>query len=88
VIARIAGLLACVAFVSAYAGPAEAAPAQPPPPPQRILLVGDSTAVTLFPFLRDAGATRGSPISSWGCWSAPRRRLRRHHVRRRRSATA
>jgi hypothetical protein len=63
VIARIAGLLACVAFVSAYAGPAEAAPAQQSPPPQRILLVGDSTAVTLFPFLRDAGATRGIAVA-------------------------
>jgi hypothetical protein len=41
-----------------------AAPTQSPPPPQRILLVGDSTAETMFPYLRDAGAAHGVQVFS------------------------
>ena len=58
-IARVGGLLACVPIVLIHAGPAAAAPSQQQQSPQRILLVGDSMAVTMFPFLRDAGAARG-----------------------------
>lgn len=62
--ARLGGLLACVPLVLSQVGSASAAPVQQPPPPQRILLVGDSTAVTLLPFLRDAGAARGIPVAA------------------------
>jgi hypothetical protein len=66
VIARIGGLLACVpiALTNVGASPAAATPAQQPPPPQRILIVGDSTAETLFPFLRDAAAPRGISVAA------------------------
>jgi hypothetical protein len=63
VIARVGGLLACVPIVLSHVGPAAAAPAQPAPP-QRILVVGDSTAETMYPFLRDAGAARGVQVFS------------------------
>ena len=62
---RFGLLLSCVTLVVAQAHPAFAAPAsQAPPPPQRILLVGDSTAETLYPFLRDAAAPRGVDVES------------------------
>jgi SGNH domain (fused to AT3 domains) len=62
---RFGLLLSCVTLVVAQAHPAFAAPAsQAPPPLQRILLVGDSTAETLYPFLRDAGAPRGVDVES------------------------
>jgi hypothetical protein len=64
VIARVGGLLACVPIVLCHVGAAAAAPAQQPPPPQRILVVGDSTAETMYPFLRDAGAARGVQVFS------------------------
>src|SRR5262249_41503967 len=64
VIARVGGLLAFVPIVLIQVGTAAAAPAQQPPPPQRILLVGDSTAETMFPFLRAAGAARGVQVFS------------------------
>jgi SGNH domain (fused to AT3 domains) len=66
VIARIGGLLACALIVSTQIDAAGAAPAQQPSPlpPQRILLVGDSTAETMFPFLRDAAAARGVEVRS------------------------
>jgi SGNH domain (fused to AT3 domains) len=63
VIARVGGVLACVPIVLPQVGPAAAAPAQQPPSPQRILVIGDSTAATLFPFLRDAGSARGIPVA-------------------------
>jgi hypothetical protein len=66
VIARVGGLLACALIVvSTQIDAVGAAPAQqPPPPPQRILLVGDSTAETIYPFLRDAAAGRGVDVQS------------------------
>jgi SGNH domain (fused to AT3 domains) len=64
VIARIGGLLACALILSTRIAAADAAPAQNPPPPQRMLLVGDSTAETMFPFLRDAAAARGVDLES------------------------
>jgi hypothetical protein len=64
-IGRVGGLLTFVAFAMAPAAPAAAAvPVQQPAPPQRILLVGDSTADTMFPFLRDAAAARGIDVQS------------------------
>jgi hypothetical protein len=64
-IARLGGVLACVPIVLSQFGSAAAAPVQQPPaPPQRILLVGDSTAVTLLPFLRDAGAAHGVAVAA------------------------
>jgi hypothetical protein len=66
VIARLGGLLVCVPIVLSPVGSAAAVPTQQPPPPQRILLVGDSTAVTMFPFLRDAGAARGISVGVAG----------------------
>jgi hypothetical protein len=64
-IARLGGVLACVPIVLGQLGSAAAAPVQQQPaPPQRILLVGDSSAVTLLPFLRDAGAARGIPVAA------------------------
>ena len=41
-----------------------ATPSQTAPPPQRILLVGDSTAETLYPFLRDAAGAHGVDVES------------------------
>jgi SGNH domain-containing protein len=63
-IGRVGALLAFVALAVTAVRPAAAAPAQQPPPPRRILLVGDSTAETMFPFLRDAGAPRGIDVES------------------------
>jgi hypothetical protein len=57
-------VLACVPIVLSQVGSAAAAPAQQPPPPQRILVVGDSTAETMYPFLRDVGAARGVEVFS------------------------
>ena len=62
--ARVAALVALAAFAAAAVRPAGAAPNQPPPPPQRILLVGDSTAETMYPFLRDAAAAHGIEVQS------------------------
>src|SRR5947208_9737442 len=56
--------LACLAMVLAQVGPAAAAPTPQPTPPQRILLVGDSTAETVYPYLRDAGAAHGVEVFS------------------------
>ena len=54
-VVRFGLLLSCVTLVVVHGRPAFAAtPSQTAPPPQRILLVGDSTAETLYPFLRDA----------------------------------
>jgi hypothetical protein len=39
-------------------------PPAPPASPQRILLVGDSTAETMYPYLRDAAAARGIRVFS------------------------
>jgi SGNH domain (fused to AT3 domains) len=64
VIARVGGLLACVPIVLSQVGPSAAVPKQQPSPPQRILIVGDSTAETIYPFLRDAGAPRGMQVFS------------------------
>lgn len=61
---RVAALVALAAFAVATVRPAGAAPNQPPPPPQRILLVGDSTAETMYPFLRDAAAAHGIEVQS------------------------
>src|SRR5215207_9152625 len=64
-VVRFGLLLSCVTLVVAQAQPAFAAtPSQAPPPPQRILLVGDSTAETIYPFLRDAAAARGVEVQS------------------------
>jgi hypothetical protein len=57
-------LAALVALTITPAAPAAAAPNQQPPPPQRILVVGDSTAETMYPFLRDAAAARGIDVES------------------------
>jgi hypothetical protein len=63
---RVAVLVAFAAFAAAAVRPAGAgaAPNQPSPPPQRILLVGDSTAETMYPFLRDAAAAHGIEVQS------------------------
>jgi hypothetical protein len=63
-IGRVAALVAFAAFAATAVRPAGAAPNQPPPPPQRILLVGDSTAETMYPFLRDAAAAHGIEVQS------------------------
>src|SRR4029450_5153154 len=64
-VVRFGLLLACVTLVVAQAQPGFAAPAlRAPPPPQRILLVGDSTAETIYPYLRDAAAPRGVDVES------------------------
>jgi hypothetical protein len=64
-IGRAAAVLAFAALTSATVRPAAAALAQQPPaPPQRILIVGDSTAETMFPFLRDAAAAHGIEVQS------------------------
>jgi len=64
-IVRLGLLLSCVTLVVAQGQPAFAAtPSQVPPPPQRILLVGDSTAETIYPFLRDAVAGRSVDVES------------------------
>src|SRR5690242_8604697 len=64
-VVRFGLLLSCVTLVVAQAHPAFAATAsQTAPPPQRILLVGDSTAETLYPFLRDAAAPHGVDVES------------------------
>jgi hypothetical protein len=59
----IAGLLACALVMSTQIDAAGAS-LQQPPPPQRILLVGDSTAETIYPFLRDAAAAHGIDVQS------------------------
>ena len=63
-IGRLGLVLSCVTLVALQAVPALAAPQQQPAPPQRILLVGDSTAETMYPFLRDALASHGVTIES------------------------
>ena len=64
-IVRFGLLLSCVTLIVAQGQPAFAArPSQAPPPPQRIMLVGDSTAETIYPFLRDAAAARGVDVES------------------------
>jgi SGNH domain (fused to AT3 domains) len=64
-VVRFGLLLSCVTLVVVAAQPAFAATAsQTAPPPQRILLVGDSTAETLYPFLRDAAAPHGVDVES------------------------
>lgn len=63
-IARFGGLLACALVMSTQIDAAGAASMQQPPPPQRILLVGDSTAETIYPFLRDAAAAHGIDVQS------------------------
>jgi len=63
-IVRLGLLLSCVTLMALQAAPALAAPAQQPAPPQRILLVGDSTAETMYPFLRDAAAAHGITVES------------------------
>jgi hypothetical protein len=64
-VVRFGLLLSCVTLVVAQGHPAFAAtPSQTAPPPQRILLVGDSTAETLYPFLRDAAAAHGVDVES------------------------
>jgi SGNH domain (fused to AT3 domains) len=63
-IVRLGLLLSCVTLVALQALPALAAPPPQPAPPQRILLVGDSTAETMYPFLRDAAAAHGITIES------------------------
>ena len=63
-IGRVAAPIAFAAFAAMAVRPAGAAPNQTPPPPQRILLVGDSTAETMYPFLRDAAAAHGIEVQS------------------------
>jgi hypothetical protein len=64
-VVRFGLLLSCVTLVVAQAQPAFATTAsQAPPSPQRILLVGDSTAETIYPYLRDAAAPRGVDVES------------------------
>ena len=64
-VVRFGLLLSCVTLVVVHGRPAFAAtPSQTAPPPQRILLVGDSTAETLYPYLRDATAPRGVDVES------------------------
>ena len=64
-VVRFGLLLSCVTLVVVQGQPAFAAtPSQTAPPPQRILLVGDSTAETLYPFLRDAAGARGVDVES------------------------
>ena len=57
-------MVAFAALACSAVRPAGAAPNQQPPPPQRILVVGDSTAETLFPYLRDAAAAHGIDVES------------------------
>jgi hypothetical protein len=64
VVGRVVALFACVSIVLSEVGAAAAAPPQQKAPPQRILVVGDSTAETMYPFLRDAGAARGVQVFS------------------------
>jgi len=64
-VVRFGLLLSCVTLVVVPALPAiGATQSQTPRPPQRILLVGDSTAETLYPFLRDAAAAHGIDVQS------------------------
>jgi hypothetical protein len=64
-VVRFGLLLSCVTLVVAQAQPAFAGTSsQAPLPPQRILLVGDSTAETIYPYLRDAAAPRGVDVES------------------------
>jgi hypothetical protein len=64
-VVRFGLLLSCVTLVVVQGHPVFAAtPSQAGPPPQRILLVGDSTAETLYPFLRDAAAPHGVDVES------------------------
>jgi len=63
-IGRVGALVAFAALALSGIRPASAAPAQQPPPPQRVLVVGDSTAETMYPFLRDAGAGHGIEVES------------------------
>src|SRR5437763_8171870 len=63
-IVRVGTPLACLAMVLTQVGPAGAAPTRQPTPPHRILLVGDSTAETMYPYLRDAGAVHGVEVFS------------------------
>jgi len=64
-VVRFGLLLSCVTLAVVQAQPAFAAtPSQTAPPPQRILLVGDSTAETLYPFLRDAAGAHGVDVES------------------------
>src|SRR5262249_57139099 len=63
-IGRVGALVAFGALALSGTRPAPAAPAQQPPPPQRVLVVGDSTAETMYPFLRDAGAGHGIEVES------------------------
>ena len=64
-IGRAGALVAFAALTLTAVRPAAAAPnQQPPAPPQRILIVGDSTAETMFPFLRDAAAAHGVEVQS------------------------
>ena len=64
-VVRLGLLLSCVTLVVAQAQPAFAGTSsQAPLPPQRILLVGDSTAETIYPYLRDAAAPRGVEVES------------------------
>jgi hypothetical protein len=64
-VVRFGLLLSCVTLVVVQGHPVFAAtPSQAAPPPQRILLVGDSTAETLYPFLRDAAAAHGVDVES------------------------
>jgi hypothetical protein len=67
-IGRVAALVAFAGLaVTAVIRPAAAAPSQQPPPPSpphRILIVGDSTAETIYPFLRDAAAAHGIDVES------------------------
>jgi hypothetical protein len=66
-VVRFGLLLSCVTLVVVHGQTAFAAtPSQTAPPPQRILLVGDSTAETLYPFLRDAAAAHGVDVESAG----------------------
>jgi hypothetical protein len=62
-IVRFVLVVSCAALVILESPPAHAAP-QPPAPPQRILVVGDSTAETFAPFLRDAAAAKGVQVFS------------------------
>jgi len=61
---RVGALVAFAVLACSAVRPAGAAPNQSPPPPQRILVVGDSTAETMFPFLRDAAAPHGIEVES------------------------
>jgi hypothetical protein len=63
-IVRLGLFVSCVTLAIVQASPAPAQSQQQLPPPKRILLVGDSTAETLYPFLRDAAAARGITVES------------------------